>query len=136
MSRGVKMIDRGKNYEKYDPLSLIGSELEAVCFFDGGIEFRIGGAILRSMVDPVIEEPNGRQVVFPYQDSRDILCSLIGQEISSFAVLEREAVCVTTSNGTIVRLPIHRGIDLGYESVHYVPVDDKGELRVEDMIVW
>jgi hypothetical protein len=67
--------------------SLVGEELNAVCFVTDYVEFHFNGPVVRSLSSPRIETPAGT-LEFPAAGSRDACCALIGREVSDVVLVE------------------------------------------------
>lgn len=117
-----------------DPTCLVGEELNAVSFVMDYVEFHFNGPVLRALTNPVITV-RGERFRSPEPGSRDALCLLIGERIRSVRVVEDAQVELSTRHATL-SIPLDSASRIGPEAAHFVPAQEDGTLRVEDMLVW
>jgi hypothetical protein len=122
------MVTRG--YELED---LVGEELGGVCFVRDYVELHFDGPILRALSSPTVA-CGSESAVFPDAPSRELLCRLIGTEVTG-AVVRPLVLRIEFSGGAgVVEIPrMSRG--LLPEVAHLVPERD-GRLDVASMAIW
>jgi hypothetical protein len=98
--------------------SLVGEELNAVCFVMDYVEFRFNGPILRAMNSPWLETPGGN-LVFPTNGSRDAFCALIGETVVDIKIVPDELLRVSFGERSI-RIPLRIDKSTGPEAAHFV----------------
>lgn len=112
--------------------SLAGEQLSAVSFVCDYVELHFGGPVLRALSDPIVNI-HGVSVQFPHQGSRDMLCLLIGKEVSA-ARETSEALQVEFDDDVTVRVPL-TGYSASAEAAHFIPVRD-GRRDGANMVIW
>lgn len=110
---------------------LVGMELSAVSFVRDYVELHFDGPVLRALSNPIVEI-HGVSVQFPNQDSRDMLCLLIGREVA--AVRETWDSLEVAFGADAVRIPLDVESPSA-EAAHFVPVLD-GDPDVANMMIW
>lgn len=110
---------------------LVGETVDQICFPADYVELRFGGPILRLLLHPVSVRHAEQQWDFPAAGSRDALCSMIGDVVSS---VDRTATDLTVvfGNGATLLARIDETDPRGPESVHFVPWE-QGHLNVAGM---
>jgi hypothetical protein len=99
--------------------SLVGEELNGVCFVMDYVEFHFNGPILRALNKPVLETPRGT-IIFPSKGSRDALCALIGETVVDVQVMPAEAIQVSLGHQQSIRIPLGIDESTGPEAAHFV----------------
>ncbi len=105
--------------------TLLGEELNGVCFVMDYVEFTFNGPTLRALAGPVLLTGQ-RQVRFPDSGSRDALCSLIGDSVAAVEIEEDIAIRLRFVSGRSLEIPLHGE---GPEFAHFVP-GDNGSMEV------
>lgn len=112
--------------------SLLGEELSAISFVRDYVELHFDGPVLRALSDPIVDI-HGVSVQFPHERSRDMLCLLIGREVSA-ARETSEALEVEFDDDAAVRVPL-TGYSASAEAAHFIPVRD-GRRDGVNMVIW
>lgn len=118
-----------------DVASLVGAEMSAVSFVRDYVEFHFDGPILRSLTDPLVRL-EGVELCFADAGWRDALCSVIGSTIQRAEVLSGDRIELVTTDGKQLSIPLDDRSRVGPEAAHFVPAEDNGRLRLEDMRIW
>ena len=107
---------------------LIAEEISGVGFLLDYIELYFDGPILRFLTNPLIQISRA-EFQFPEMNSRDALCSLIGEEVRSIRLedLRSMELITTTGNGLIV--PLSENSRPTPEAMHFVP-EPNGPIQV------
>jgi hypothetical protein len=115
-----------------DFTDLVGCELGTVCFVRNYVELDFDGPVLRSLAPPsvIADEATTK---FGEAGSRDALCELIGETVSSADDLPT-SLRLGFENGKVFEIP-KASSDVGAEIAHFVPMQD-GARVVSNMSIW
>jgi hypothetical protein len=108
---------------------LAGTEMSGVSFVRDYVELLFDGTILRMLTPPVVRTAT-ETCRIPDAGCRDLLCSLIGQIVVDFIVIEDDRIEVRYANGATVGVSLRREDRDGPEAAHYVPGDN------QPILVW
>lgn len=84
---------------------IIDEQLSAVSFVQDYVELHFDGPILRVYTSPTIST-DGRQFRFPDAQSRDALCSAIGNIVRDVVIEEHSHIVICFSSGREITVPI------------------------------
>jgi len=108
---------------------LIGKELNTVAFVMDYVEFHFNGPRIRALTNPIVRTPKGT-FQFPFQGSRDELCSLIGHVVRDIVLRDGHSLEISFSSNTLT-VPLDPKSYLGSEALHWHPDNDN-----KNMVVW
>jgi len=96
---------------------IVGEQLSAVSFVQDYVELHFDGPVIRALASPIVEDGAGI-VRFPSADSRDRLCSLIGQIVSSVQLRDGQELRIKFGPATLV-VPLDAERSEGPEAMHF-----------------
>ena len=96
---------------------IVGEQLSAVSFVQDYVEFHFDGPVIRSLAAPIVKDETGA-IRFPNPGSRDKLCSLIGQTVSSFELLDGVELRLRLGTGELI-VPLDARRTVGPEAMHF-----------------
>jgi hypothetical protein len=99
--------------------SLNGKRINAIAFVMDYVELHFDGPILRCLANPTISH-NNICITFPNHGSRDLLCSLIGEEVATIGFTDNFFYLKTTK-GHSLEVILKPSEESGPEVLHYVP---------------
>lgn len=112
---------------------LVGEELAGVHFVRDYVEFSFDGPLLRALSSPIVQI-QGECATFPAPGSRDLLCALIADTVTS-AEEQREALVVQFAGGGEVRVPLRDDSGLAEIAV-LIPARTGREPTYEPTVYW
>lgn len=98
---------------------LKGKRINAIAFVMDYVELHFDGPILRCLANPTISYEN-TCITFPNQGSRDMLCSLIGEEVTTIG-FTNIFFYLKTARGHNLEVILKPSEQSGPEVMHYVP---------------
>ncbi len=105
-----------------DLASLVGEQLNGVCFVMDYVEFTFNGPILRALTPPVVRTAC-RDLSFGEPGSFEALYSLIGAQVSRVIESDDELGLIF-EDGRQVIIPLRDELRSGPEAAHFVPGPD------------
>lgn len=108
--------------------ALDGEVVSGVCFVTDYVEIHFNGAILRCIAHPLLGDGDN-WLRFPSAGSRDALCSLIGDVVSTTEE-SHEALSVRFVSRRELKVSLDPADIRGGEWAHFVPSDGR------PMVVW
>ena len=103
---------------------LRGESLSAVSFVRDYVEFHFDGPVLRALTPPLLTSEKG-EWRFPGPGSRDGLCGLIGDRVSSVEVDDEARICLLFDSGRVLTVPLDSPTSTSPEAAHFVSEVDR-----------
>lgn len=117
-------------------LPIEGRMLNAVSFVMDYVELHFDGPKIGAFVGPRVVGPGPEEdCTFPEPGSRDALCALIGLEVTA-AWVDDEKLQVTLGTRARVEIALDSSSRRSDEAATFVPVNERGEYRIENQIWW
>ena len=105
-------------------LSLVGESVNGICFVMDYVEIHFNGPILRCLSNPIILF-HSKAIQFPASGSRDAICSLIGDVVTSVTVEEEVSIDINLKSGKLLKVPLDASSRKSDEAAHFVPGPDQ-----------
>src|SRR5712671_6261788 len=96
---------------------IVGEQLSGVSFVQDYVELHFDGPVIRALACPLVQSQSGI-VRFPAAGSRDRLCGLIGQEVSSFELIDGLELRIRFGPTDLI-VPLDAARCVGPEAMHF-----------------
>lgn len=102
---------------------LVGHQVSSICFVMDYLEIGFDGPIVRCLGEVIVSGSDERKL-FPQTGSRDLLCGLIGKEISMVNIVDGSYCKLNTKDGWQVCINLQESAE-NPETMHFVPGENE-----------